>query len=210
MSDPFLGEIKVFGFNFPPRGYQLCWGQTLAISQYTALFSLLSTFYGGDGQSNFKLPDLRSRLAIGQGQGLGLSLYQMGQASGTENTTLLINNMPIHSHPVSQVPIGFTPPTAATTINAYTAPTARQTSPANALLTGAMDANGVVVNTYSTAGTAATLASGAATTTLNGGGVSGGQVTLGNNGGSLPFNNLQPYLTINYSIATVGIYPTRN
>lgn len=220
MSDPFLGEIKVFGFSFPPRGYMLCQGQQLTVSQNTALFSLLSTYYGGDGVQSFKLPDLRSRTAVGQGQGLGLSPYQIGQSTGTETTTLLLSNMPVHTHQVNYVAPVYTPPTysaptAATTINAYTQPTARQISPANAFLTAGQDANGVPVNGYSNAGTAATLASGAATTTLSGGGISGGGVTsgsvqLGTAGASTPFSNLQPLLAINYSIAIQGIYPSRN
>ena len=88
MTEPFLGEIRLFGFNFAPRGWALCWGQTMSIAQNTALFSLLGTQYGGNGQVTFALPDLRSRLALGQGQGPGLSNYVIGEQTGTETVTL--------------------------------------------------------------------------------------------------------------------------
>jgi microcystin-dependent protein len=101
MSDPFLGEIRMFGFNFAPYGWAMCNGQLLPISQNTALFSLLGTTYGGDGQTTFQLPNLQSRVAIHQGQGSGLSLYDIGQASGSETVTLTQNQMPQHSHSVS-------------------------------------------------------------------------------------------------------------
>lgn len=100
MSDPFLGEIRTFGFNFAPRGWAMCNGQLLPISQNTALFSLLGTFYGGNGINNFALPDLRGRVGINQGQGPGLSPYELGQVSGTETVTLTQNQMPSHNHQV--------------------------------------------------------------------------------------------------------------
>ena len=100
MSEPFIGEIRMFGFNFPPRGWALCNGQLLSIAQNSALFSLLGTFYGGDGQSTFALPNLQSRVAIHTGQGTGLSPYALGQAGGTENVTLIAQQMPAHSHSV--------------------------------------------------------------------------------------------------------------
>jgi microcystin-dependent protein len=98
MSDPFLGQIQAFGFNFAPRGWAMCNGQLMSISQNTALFSLLGTFYGGDGVTTFGLPDLRGRVAVHQGQGPGLSPYVIGQAAGTENVTLLQSQMPAHTH----------------------------------------------------------------------------------------------------------------
>src|SRR5215212_4882735 len=88
----------MFGGNFAPRGWALCNGQILPIAQNTALFSLLGTTYGGNGQTTFALPDLRSRVPIQFGQGPGLSNYDLGQVSGTENTTLTINQMPAHQH----------------------------------------------------------------------------------------------------------------
>lgn len=98
MSNPFIGEIRMFGFNFPPRGWALCNGQLMAIAQNTALFSLLGTTYGGNGQTTFALPNLQGRVPIHQGQGLGLSPYSMGQQAGTENVTLLSTQMPQHNH----------------------------------------------------------------------------------------------------------------
>lgn len=89
-SEPFLGSIKIFGFNYAPRGYAFCNGQLLGIPQNTALFSLLGTTYGGNGQSNFALPDLRSRAPIHFGQSTGNSNYTLGQTGGTENVTLTI------------------------------------------------------------------------------------------------------------------------
>jgi len=100
MDSPFLGMIAWFGFNFAPNGWFQCNGQLLPISQYTALFSLLGTTYGGNGSSTFQLPDLRGRLPLHQGQGPGLSYYTIGEVLGTENTTLLTANMPAHNHQV--------------------------------------------------------------------------------------------------------------
>ena len=101
MSEPFIGEIKMVGFGFAPRGYALCNGQLLSIAQNTALFSLLGTTYGGNGQTNFALPDLRSRVPIHQGQGPGLSSYNLGQVSGTETVTLNSQQLPPHNHTVN-------------------------------------------------------------------------------------------------------------
>jgi microcystin-dependent protein len=101
VSEPFVGEIRMFGFNFPPQGWAFCDGQLLSISQNAALFSLLGTIYGGDGVSNFALPDLRSRVPVSLGQGEGLSSYAEGQAGGTETVTLGPAQMPAHTHAVS-------------------------------------------------------------------------------------------------------------
>jgi microcystin-dependent protein len=96
--DAFLGSIMLFAGNFAPRGWAFCQGQIMAISQNTAVFSLLGTTYGGNGQTTFALPDLRGRAPIGQGQGPGLPNVVLGESSGTEQTTLQVNNMPKHSH----------------------------------------------------------------------------------------------------------------
>ena len=98
MSSPFIGEIRAFGFNFAPRGWSSCDGQTMAISQNTALFSLLGTTYGGNGVTTFNLPDLRGRHGVHQGQGPGTSNYVIGEQAGTETVTLLSTEMPQHSH----------------------------------------------------------------------------------------------------------------
>lgn len=97
-SDPFLGEITLFAGNFAPKNWAFCWGQTLAISQNQALFSLLGTTYGGNGQTTFALPDLRGRVPLGMGQGLGLSNFVQGEMGGRESVTLTSNQLPSHSH----------------------------------------------------------------------------------------------------------------
>jgi microcystin-dependent protein len=97
-AQPFLGEVDLVAFNFEPQGWALCQGQLLSISQNTALFSLLGTQFGGNGQSTFALPDLRGRRIIGQGQGPGLSSYNVGGNGGEENVTLTIQQIPAHSH----------------------------------------------------------------------------------------------------------------
>ena len=98
MSSPFLGEIRAFGFNFAPKGWAMCNGQQLAIQTNAALFSLLGTFYGGNGVTTFALPDLRGRGAVNQGQGPGLSNYIIGEQTGTETVTLVSTQMPQHNH----------------------------------------------------------------------------------------------------------------
>jgi len=98
MSNPFLAEIRIFPFNFPPKGWAFCDGQILPLSQNTALFSLLGTTYGGDGKSNFALPNLQGNIPMHFGQGPGLSLYDLGQTGGTDTVTLLQTEMPAHSH----------------------------------------------------------------------------------------------------------------
>jgi microcystin-dependent protein len=100
MSEPFLGEIRMLGFNFAPQGWAPCNGQLLPINQNQALFSLLGTTYGGDGTTTFALPDLRSRVPVGQGQGPALSSYVEGQAGGAETVTLTAIQMPGHTHAV--------------------------------------------------------------------------------------------------------------
>ena len=98
MSDNFLGEIRTFGGNFAPQGWTLCQGQLLSISQNWALFSLIGTTYGGDGRTTFALPNLQGRIPNSQGQGTGLSNYVLGQSAGSEEVTILLNNLPSHNH----------------------------------------------------------------------------------------------------------------
>src|ERR1700746_1934409 len=98
MSNPFLAEVRIFTGNFAPKGWALCDGQLMSISQNTALFSLLGTTYGGDGKSNFALPDLQGSAVMQQGQGPGLSLRDLGESSGEDTVTLLDSEMPSHSH----------------------------------------------------------------------------------------------------------------
>jgi microcystin-dependent protein len=96
--DPFVAEIRIFAGNFPPTGWAFCNGQLLPIMQNTALFSLLGTFYGGDGESTFALPDLRGRAPIHQGQGQGLSQRIIGETGGSEFVTLIESEIPVHTH----------------------------------------------------------------------------------------------------------------
>ncbi len=99
-QDPFLGEIRMFAGNFAPRGWAFCDGQIMPINQYTALFSIIGTTYGGDGRTTFALPDLRGRVAIHAGRGPGLSDYLQGQTGGIENVTLTEKNLPAHNHSI--------------------------------------------------------------------------------------------------------------
>jgi microcystin-dependent protein len=100
MSDQFLGEIRVFGFNYPPTGWARCDGQLMPVSQNTALFALLGTTYGGNGSTNFGLPDLQGSVAMNHGQSPGLSLYDLGESGGADTVTLLPSEIPVHSHAV--------------------------------------------------------------------------------------------------------------
>jgi microcystin-dependent protein len=181
MSQPFVGEIRMFGFNFAPRGWQLCNGQTLSISQNAALFSLLGTTYGGNGTTTFQLPNLQSRVPIHQGTGVGLSTYVMGENAGNENVTLLSTQMPLHTHQVSAV---------TSTSGNVAQPAAGY--PATVQITG--ETKGGTVATYSTATPNATMNPG----------------MISSVGGSQPHPNMQPYLCVSFCIATVGIFPSRN
>lgn len=101
MSEPFLGEIKLVPYNFAPQGWAFAAGQILSIAQNTALFALIGTMYGGDGQTTFALPDLQGRAVLGEGQGPGLSPYVTGQRGGTESVTLNVGHLPSHGHTVA-------------------------------------------------------------------------------------------------------------
>ena len=129
----YLAEIRMFGGNFAPRGWAFCQGQILSIAQNTALFSLLGTTYGGNGQTTFALPDFRSRTAIGTGQGPGLSSYTLGEQAGAESVTLAPGNVPAHAH----------------TIGASTGP-ATAGSPAGNVMATVQDANRNGLNLYAT------------------------------------------------------------
>jgi len=206
MDSPFMGQIQTFGFNFAPRGWQLCQGQTLPISQNTALFSLLGTNYGGNGQTTFQLPDLQGRVAIGQGSGRGLSPYVIGQAAGTENVTILISNMPSHTHVATFTPGGGGAVTA--TMNVVNA--------AGNLSTGGTSGSNYLAGSHGAAANAGIYAASGTLTALNAGSItvsgggSGGTVTNALTGNGQPVSILQPYLAINYSIALQGIFPSRN
>lgn len=115
MADPFVAEIRIFPFNFAPRGWAWCDGQLLPLSQNTALFSLLGTTYGGNGKSNFALPDLQGRAPMHPGQGPGLSLHDLGETGGSETVSLLESEMPAHSHNLMCLPAPGDAPTPAGT-----------------------------------------------------------------------------------------------
>lgn len=106
--EPFIGQIQAFGFNFAPRGWALCNGQLLPIAQYSALFSLLGTTYGGDGRTTFGLPDLRGRAPMHFGNGPGLTSRQLGQRGGAESVTLTTAQLPSHNHNLQSAPEGNT------------------------------------------------------------------------------------------------------
>jgi microcystin-dependent protein len=198
MSQPFLGQIIQGGWNFAPRGYATCSGQILSIAQNTALFSLLGTTYGGNGQTTFALPDLRGRVMIGSGQGPGLSDYILGEVSGSENTTLTTSNLPSHTHTATFA-------NASSTLNAATSKASLQAPVANAVLGKSDDGapNGTArPEIYCPAGTSATIG-------LAGLNVAG-TVTVAATGNNIPFSTLQPFLVITVVIALQGIFPSRN
>ena len=172
MSDPFVAEIRIFAGNFPPKGWALTNGQLMPISQNTALFSLLGTYYGGDGKSTFALPDLQGRTPMNQGQGPGLSDRFLGEQSGVDSVTLLTTEMPAHTHQAKgiggaanqQLPGGNTWPSTAQRPYQPGPPPNKQMS-------------------------------------FN---------ALGLTGGSLPHNNLMPYLVLTFIIALQGVFPPRS
>jgi microcystin-dependent protein len=181
MTDVFLGEIRTFGFNFAPRNWAMCNGQIIPISQSTALFALLGTTYGGNGQTTFALPNLQSRTAIHQGQGQGLSLYDIGESAGVENATLLQTQMPVHTHTLQ-----------ASTTKAQTQVPAAQSMLAHSDDTSAVGAIPAIF-----------IPSASSTNAVNLAGIAPA-------GGSQPFGILQPFLVMNMCIAMAGIFPSRN
>ena len=130
MTDPFLAEIRLFPFNFAPKGWAFCNGQLLPISQNTALFSLLGTTYGGDGITTFALPNLAGRVPMHPGQGPGLSMHDLGEEGGTATVTLLASEMPAHTHALTasatdageRSPAGQLPANELGSINSFAAP----------------------------------------------------------------------------------------
>jgi microcystin-dependent protein len=181
MTQIYVGQIIQGGWNFAPQNLALCNGQLMAISQNTALFSLLGTTFGGDGVQTFGLPNLQGRVPIHWGQSAGTSQYVIGELAGNENETLLIPNLPAHSH----------------TFSASGGTKATQNVPgAGATLGHVQDTSSVGATPviYCPVNTPTTVA-------LGGQGVTGG---------SQPFPILQPYLAITFAIALFGIYPSRN
>jgi microcystin-dependent protein len=172
MANPFVAEIRIFGFNFAPKGWAFCDGQLLPLSQNTALFSLLGTFYGGDGKSTFALPNMQGSVPMNQGQSTTGTNYFLGQQSGVTSVNLLESELPLHNH--------------GALVSGRTA-TARTVN-------NQLPAVGSGVQLYNAfPGTATNLAFQALTPA----------------GGSLPHNNMMPYLTLNFCIALQGVFPPR-
>jgi microcystin-dependent protein len=183
MSDPFIAEIVMFGGNFAPRGWALCDGQLLQISQHSALFSLLGTTYGGDGRTTFQLPDLRGRFPMHPGNGPGLSTRRLGEKSGTETETLTVGQMPSHTHTgtgtvkVSGDAANTNNPTgnALSLAEAYS----NQPFPESPAVPLKLRADSV-------------------------------EVTNANAGGGQSHNNMPPFQCVHFIIALQGIFPSRN
>jgi microcystin-dependent protein len=176
MASPFVAEIRIWACNFAPTGWAQCNGQLLPISQNTALFSLLGTYYGGDGKSTFALPNIQASAAMHWGQGQGLSQRFLGEQSGTPTVTLVSAEMSVHNHTFGR---------------ALNANGGAQTPVAN-IWAQAPAGRGALAS-YGTP----------ATGTVN-------PNSMAVTGGSLPHNNLQPYLVLNFCIALQGVFPPRN
>jgi microcystin-dependent protein len=179
--DEYIGIIKLFAGNFAPLNWQFCWGQTLSIASNTALFSIIGTYYGGNGTTTFQLPDLRGRVPVGVGAGLGLSPIVIGQVGGVENITLTAQNLPQHNHAVTgnvQLQVSRDSGNSAT--------------PAGSFLAGSSPNN-----IYNTAGAAGYL--NGVTQNLN----------TAMTGQNLPFPSRNPYLGLNYIICIYGLFPPR-
>ncbi|UXI69277.1 phage tail protein [Tahibacter amnicola] len=174
MADPFVAEIRIFPFNFAPTGWAFCDGQLLPISQNTALFSLLGTTYGGNGKSNFALPDMQGNAPMHPGQGQGLSLRDLGEIGGSQFVTLIQSEMPVHTHAMQGQ-------NSNSNLN----------DPATAVLARPFGGG----NLYKTP-------SGATVVNM-------APQTISPAGGSLPHNNMMPYLTLNFCIAMQGVFPAR-
>lgn len=210
MAEPFLGEIMQVGFSFAPRGWTTCQGQLLSISQQSALFALLGTAFGGNGQTTFGIPDARGRSFVGTGQIPGGGTYVMGQMAGTENMTLTSANMPMHTHAATFAGSPVTPAGTAT-LSVMTGATTQTNVPTEgAMLSQPANIGPQPVKIFVPAGTTGTPVN------LAGIPVSGteftpaGNVTVAVAGGSTPFSIMQPYLGVTTVIALDGIFPSRN
>jgi microcystin-dependent protein len=180
MTTAFLGEIKMVGFNFAPRGWAQCNGQILAIAQNTALFSLLGTTYGGNGTTNYQLPNMQSRFPMHMGSGLGLSTVVQGEQAGQETVQILISNLPQHTHPGSTVSIPASNVAGSSGTPDTTSVLATST------------ARDRIYNT-------------APNTNL-----APAPVTVGLAGSNIPVEIMPPYLVVNFIICIAGIFPSRN
>jgi len=175
MMDPFIGEIRMVGFNFAPYGWAFCNGQILPIVQNTALFSLLGTTYGGDGKTTFGLPNLQGRAPMHWGNGSGLTPRGLGESGGCPSVSLQVTQLPQHNHTPQGIDAGG------------------QTSPEGHVW-GTVASGRDRLSIYQ---------SGPPNVPMN-------ALALGSSGNSLPHNNMQPYLAVNFVIAMSGIYPPRS
>ncbi|MES2382755.1 MAG: tail fiber protein [Bacteroidota bacterium] len=198
-----IGEIRLFASNFAPKNWAYCAAQVVQIRANTALFSILGTTYGGDGSTTFMLPDLQGRVALGAGQGAGLTNYALGAKTGTETVVLDITQLPAHNHQaVAQPGIG------SGTAKIMAVGTAGGASSPGGNYIGQDTIN--MLTSYASGGTIVGMDSRSvqiSNVVATGGPAS---VALGNNGGNLPHSNLQPYTALNYIICMYGIFPSRN
>jgi microcystin-dependent protein len=183
-TEPYIGEIKIFGFDFAPEGHLNCNGQQMLISQYTALYALLGTTYGGDGINTFSLPDLRGRAAINQGESPTLPFYPIGARSGTNVVTLSNLNMPAHKHTLNNAQVQLN----------VSSGTADEASPQGNFL--AMPASAIYSESGGTPGVF-----------LGGTHMNGKTDIVGSN---IPINITNPYLTVNFCIVIDGLFPPRS
>lgn len=181
MSNAFIGEIRLFAGAYAPRGWVFCDGRLLSIANYNAFFALIGTIYGGDGVTNFAVPDLRARIPINQGQGTGLSNYAIGEAGGVEQVSLDASTMPAHQH----------------ALNA-TGATGSSPAPGNTVVLATPVEAGVNTSLYVVPGTSGVNLAPMA------------PQSIGMTGGSLPHDNMMPTQAINYIIAVEGQFPSRN
>ena len=187
MSEPFIAQVILFAGNFAPRGWSFCHGQLLSIASNTALFSILGTTYGGDGRTTFGLPELRGRAAMGPGNGPGLSPRRLGEKGGLETATLTSAQMASHDHPVS----------TSASLEAQTGfANQQQPSPGVVLATARIQNQTLGIYSDQTPDT-----------DIQGADVN---ATLDDAGSSGSHGNMQPFLTLNYIIALVGVFPSRN
>ena len=194
MSEPFIGEIIMFGGTFAPRGWAFCDGQLLAISSNSSLFAILGTTYGGDGRTTFGLPNLQSRVAMHPGTGPGLTTRRLGQTGGVENVTLTTQEIPSHNHTATVNTTG------AVQARAQADNTGNSNDPTNRIWDRAAGS----ANPYGSGGTLVNMSTDAINNTLS------TTVTIGPAGGSQHHTNVQPFQCVNFIIALQGIFPSRN
>ncbi len=224
--EAFMGTVMAVGFNFAPRGWLFCNGQTVPIAQNSAMFALLGTMYGGDGQSTFGIPDLRGRVAVGsQAVGPGLAAVAQGEKCGANNVTVIANgsvnitlttaNLPAHSHTATMSLTGLS---ATTTLlaNGAASGDALVPSTVNNMLTGTTGGTPGAALIYGPTVNTGTVSLAGASTNVTG----NGTVSVANTGNGTPFvapvvtnaqvSIMQPYTGLNYIIAMEGIFPARN